>query len=448
MRYLKFILVLFFLLGSCTQNPHEMFVPDEFKDHDLNEALVKGKSLSQARADIQNIKMNCSAAKCSQGVALLAAVGQTSNPEKEKKYFVKEACTASFIKLKNASGLEEAFALTAGHCIPKRLKEGSSCSSDIQLVLANGIRVKCDTVTFVSQPQENQLRDVFYDIALLKISGASNLVFYDLNEKGLKNPGSLHSVKMIAIDPDVDWEKSLKANYRETDCWYLQNSYILPNSRSSLSPLFMNQDCRLVEGNSGAPILDGGIIVGVQSNLIQFEPPIFPDGAISVASNVSCFDSLQKKLKCEPKTERFFFDDKNYIHHMKYMEFVKALFKDNQVASFNKKTQKLIQSIWEQDNKYSESEWVFLDIQNDNSAAIRLPFMKCAPASLKIGSKLKQSLKALLYGVEMPNLNLSLDGKVIPLRFERVYMGNGVFRLNTHLSSKGFWEVKRPLCSE
>lgn len=448
MRYLKFFCISLLFLGSCTQKSHEMFFPDEFKDHDLNESFAIGKSLIQARADIQSIKMTCSNAKCSQGVALLAAVGQTSSSDKDKKYFVKEACTASFVKLKNASGLEEFFALTAGHCIPKRLKEGSSCSNDIQLVLANGRRVKCDTVSFVAQPKENQLQEVFYDVALLKISDASNLVFYDLNAKGLKNPGTLHSVKMIAMDPDADWEKSLKASYRETDCWYLQNSYVLPNSRSPMSPLFMNQDCRLVEGNSGAPILDGGIIVGVQSNLIQFDPPIFPDGAVSVASNVSCFDSVQKKLSCQPSTELFFLDDKKQIHHMKYMEFAKALFRTNQIAFFNKKTQKLMQSLWEQDKKYSESEWIFLDIQNDNSAAIRLPFMKCVPASLQVGSKLKQNFKALLYGVEMPNLALSLDGKVIPLRFERVYMGNGVFRLNTHLSPKGFWEVKRPLCNE
>ncbi len=448
MQYSKLFLSLILFLGACTQKSHEMFVPDEFRNHDLDESFAIGKSLSQARADIQNIRLNCSSPKCSQGVALLAAVGQNANVEKEKKYFVKEACTASFVKIKNSSGLEEPFALTAGHCIPKRLKEGSSCSSDIQLVLANGRRVNCDTVAFVSQPQDNQLQEVFYDVALLKIKDSENLFFYDLNQKGLKNPGNLHSVKMIAMDPDVDWEKSLKATYRETDCWYLQNSYVLPNSRSSLSPLFMNQDCRLTEGNSGAPVLDGGTIVGVQSNLIQFQPPIFPDGAISVASNVSCLDATQKKLKCEPKTERFFLDEKNNIHHLKYMEFIKALFKDHHVASFDKKTQKFMQSIWEQEKKYSESEWVFLDIQNDNSAAFRVPFMKCVPSSLAVGSKLKQNFKALLYGIEMPNLNLSLEGKVILLRFERVYMGNGIFRLNTHLSPKGFWEVKRPLCQE
>jgi hypothetical protein len=131
---------------------------------------------------------------------------------------------------------------------------------------------------------------------------------------------------------------------------------------------------------------------------------------------------------------------------VKYLEFIKGLFEDHQIAFFNKKTQKFMQAIWEQEKKYSESEWVFLDIQNDNAAAFRVPFMKCVPESLAVGSKLKQNFKVLLYGIEMPNLNLSLDGKVIPLRFERVYLGNGIFRLNTHLSPKGFWEVKRPMC--
>ena len=446
MRFLTFLFFMIMFVTSCTQNTHEMFVPEEFKDHDVNEALIKGKSLRQARTEIQNIRMDCSAGKCSQGVALLAAVGQTSSSDAEKRYYVKEACTASFVKLKNNAGIEEAFALTAGHCIPKRLKVGSSCSSDVQLVLGNGRRVKCDSLAFVSQPEDNQLKDVFFDFALLKISDSSGLAFYDFNQKGLKNSGALHSVKMIGMDPDSDWEKTLKATYRETDCWYLQNSYVLPRSREAFSPLFMNQDCRLKSGNSGAPILDGGVIVGVQSNWIQFDPPVFPNGSIAVASNVSCFDIVQKNLRCPKSTERFFLDDKNNIDHKKYMEFIRTLFLENQISTFNKRTQNLMQSLWEQENKYKASDWAFVDIQNDNSKAFRVPFMKCVPANLEVGSKSKQNMKALIYSVEMPSLKLSLDGRVMKVTFERVYMGNGNFRLNTSLSPDGYWEVKRPVC--
>lgn len=446
MRFLGFFLAVFVFLPSCTQKAHEMFVPDEFRDNDINEALIKGKSLRQARVEIQNIRLECLAGKCSQGVALLAAIGQTSSSDTEKKYYVKEACTASFVKLKNAVGAEEAFALTAGHCIPKRLKVGSSCSSDIQLVLGNGRRIKCESVAFVSQPEDNQLKEVFYDLALLKVADSAGLSFYDLNQKGLKGSGGLHSIKTIAMDPDPEWEKNLKATYRETECWYLQNSYVLPNSRNPMSPLFMNQDCRLKEGNSGAPVLDGGTIVGVQSNWIQFDPPVFPNGSISVASNVSCFDVVEKNLRCSRSTERFFLDEKNNINHKKYMDLVRMLFLENQVSLFNKKTQNLMQSLWEQENKYKESDWVFVDIQNDNSKAFRIPFMKCVPPNMEIGAKSKQNMRALIYSIEMPSLKLSLEGRVMKIVFERVYMGNGSFRLNTSLSPDGYWEVKRPLC--
>ena len=448
MRILSSFFLAMMLLTNCTQNTHEMFVPEELKDHDVNDALIKGKSLKLARSEIQNIRMECTLGQCSQGVALLAAVGTTSSPDVEKKFYVKEACTASFIKLKNSSGVEEAFALTAGHCIPKRLKVGASCSSDVQLVLGNGRRVKCDYVAFVSQPDDNQLKEVFFDLALLRIPDSSGVAFYDLNQKGLKNPGGLHSVKMIAMDPDSDWEKTLKATYRETDCWYLQNSYVLPNSRAPLSPLFMNQDCRLKSGNSGAPVLDGGVIVGVQSNWIKFEPPVFPNGSIAVASNVSCLDLEKKSNQCPKSTERFFLDEKNNIDHKKYMEFIKGLFLENKINLFNKKTQNLMQSLWEQENKYKESDWTFIYIQNDNSKAFRIPFIKCAPENLEVGSKTKQNMKALVYSVEMPSLKLSLDGRVMKITFERVYMGNGTFRLNTSLSPEGFWEVKVPLCMQ
>lgn len=446
MRFLSFFLGVIGFLPSCTQKNHEMFLPNEFKDHDVNEALIRGKSLRQARIDIQNIHLECSVGKCSQGVALLAAVGQTANPDADKRYYVKEACSASFVKLKNAAAIDEVFALTAGHCIPKRLTVGSSCSSDIHLVLGSGRKIKCESVAFVSQPEDSQINEVFYDLALLKVADSSGLVFYDLNQKGLKNAGSVHSVKMIGMDPDPEWEKNLKATYRETDCWYMQNSYVLPNSRDPMSPLFMNQDCRLKEGNSGAPILDGGTIVGVQSNWIQFDPPVFPNGSIAVASNVSCFDTIQKSLRCPKSTERFFFDEKNNIHHKKYMDLVRRLFSQNQISLFNKKTQNLMQSLWEQENKYKESDWVFIDIQNDNSKAFRIPFMKCANPSMDVGSKSKQNMRALVYSIEMPSLKLSLEGRVMKVVFERVYMGNGVFRLNTSLSPDGYWEVKRPLC--
>ncbi|MEI7440579.1 MAG: serine protease [bacterium] len=442
-----FSVAAFLVLMSCTQQSREMFVPEEFKDHDVNEALVKGKSLKQARLDIQNARLECSAGKCSQGVALLAAVGQSTSQQADKKYFVKESCTASFVKLKNASGVEETFALTAGHCIPKRLKVGSSCSSDIQLVLGNGRKVPCETVAFVAEPADEQIKEVFYDLALLKISDSSGVAFYEFNQKGLKAPGDLHSVKMIAMDPDPNWEKTLKATLRETDCWYLQNSYVLPNSRDSRSPLFMNQDCRLIGGNSGAPILDGGTIVGVQSNWIQFDPPVFPNGSIGVASNVSCFDEVHKKLRCEARTERFFMDEHGNLFHKKYMELVHSLFLENKIHLFNKKTQRFMQSLWEQNNKYKESQWAFIDIQNDNSQAFRIPFMRCVPPSIEAGSKVKEKLKAVVYGVEMPSLKLSLVGRVMTVVFERVYLGNGTFRLNTFLSPDGYWEVKRPLCN-
>jgi hypothetical protein len=129
------------------------------------------------------------------------------------------------------------------------------------------------------------------------------------------------------------------------------------------------------------------------------------------------------------------------------MELIRSLFLENKINLFNQKTQRFMQSLWEQDNKYKESQWTFIDIQNDNSQAFRIPFMRCVPSSIEVGSKVKEKIKALVYGVEMPSLKLSLGGRVLTVVFERVYIGNGVFRLNTFLSPEGYWEVKRPLCS-
>ena len=442
-------------LSSCTRSvlkfPEESFDPDE------NYRKVEEKSLSDARADIQKASLSCKTGACTDGVGLLVAVGQVT-PE---RYFLKDACTVSIIKIIE-NNEKQLYALTAGHCIPKRLNPGSSCAEDIAIRLARGSVVKCESVVSVMDPTESTNSDsnlAQFDMALLKVKSDVEVSTFDYSDKPLKTTNP-YQVRMLAIDPDQNWDTNLKAELRETQCWYMQGSYILPKSTQPDSPLFVTRECRLLPGNSGAPLLDGGAVVGIQSNFVRFKPKIFLDGSVTIASSLYCYDFNAKKMRCENTTPLKFADEEGDFYVPEYVKELQKQPRDSLDATtvaalkiLNDTKTKIF--LPKESLKGFSEKTTYQFMKGENSQYVRMALPACYyPQALK---EPKQSVESivLVYGLKLTErkknpeqrLKLSLIHSSILLEYDIVSEGSGKFKILTDLAPKDYFEVTLPPCT-
>ncbi len=454
--YMKYqIIFVLLLLTSCTRSVLKF--PEESYDPDENYRKVEEKSLSEARADIQKASLSCKTGACTDGVGLLVAVGQVT-PE---RYFLKDACTVSIIKVVE-NNVKELYAITAGHCIPKRLNPGSSCSEDITIRLARGSVVKCESVVSVMDPTESTNADpnmAQFDMALLKVKSEVDISTFDYSDKPLKTTNP-YQVRMLAVDPDQNWDTSLKAELRETQCWYMQGSYILPKSTKPDAPLFVTRECRLLPGNSGAPLLDGGAVVGIQSNFVPFKPKIFLDGSVTIASSLYCYDFIAKKMKCENMTPIKFADEEGDFY---IPDYVKELQKQS-ADSLDVTSKAALKVLNDKQNKiflpkeplkgFSEKT-TFQYMKGENSQYVRMALPECYyPQALKEPKQSAEEI-VLVYGLKLTErkknpeqrLKLSLIHSSILLEYDIESTGAGNFKILTDLAPKDCFEVKIPPCS-
>lgn len=456
---------MFFLYcSSCSPRP-EMNIPQEFFNNPDTHDIVDGTSLVEARMNIKKSILQCTGT-CSESVALLAGVFIGENADPNKRFYVDDFCTVSFVKLKGTATPDKLYGLTAGHCIPERLSQGASCSEDIAITTAGGRRVNCEKIEFISADRTvakniSESREAIFDVALLSLTDTTGLSGFDLNTVGLKTPGPSHIVKMIAIDPDPNWLETNKASYRETECWYQQNSFVFPKSRSPNSPLFALGHCKVRPGNSGAPILDGGVVVGVESQKQPFFEPHPLADVVGLASNISCFNAKANKLICESSLEKLFVENDNstsgLILHSDYLHFVLSLAQDEKTRStFSKATQKVFKLLREQESYYGggkaksingfSKDWDFADVKLDNSKHARIPFPRCYSKQIGDGELGSQRLQAVFYSLDDSSLELSIAGYRQEMDVEIFHVGNGVFKLKTFTSPSGYVLVKRKSC--
>ncbi|MEZ4815714.1 MAG: trypsin-like serine protease [Bdellovibrionota bacterium] len=454
----KVILVLL-VLCSCTQaslklNEDIADVPDaDFKEVDVR------MSIEEARQAIEKAALICSPGSCPDGVGLLAAVGQTNHEDDSQKYYEMDTCTVTFVKLP-ASPADQLYALTAGHCIPKRLRaEASVCAADVAIKVVKGATVTCESVEFVSAPEEDP-NTAYYDIALLKVKSDVPIATYEISQKPLNDPHKPYQIKMFSADPSR--LESGKSRLRETECWYLQNSYLVPESVKGTDPFMITRDCSLMRGNSGAPLMDGGTVVGVQSNFVRYKDNVIPEGAVTVASNLYCFNAQKKSLRCEGTQPLKFADEVGDFLMPSYLN----LLRRKSVNTLDVGTQKALKLLLG-DSKLFESYkdlegfskvLRFHDVKAFGGNYLHFPFPSCYnPRSLSTelskGIDLTGS-NVIVYGLKLTHRNripenrlkLSLFYSIIQPDLELQYLGSGKFRIKTSVIPEGNTDIDLPPC--
>lgn len=453
------ILLLTILLGACSRTSND--VPKGPPDADYTKLSESDLlSLETARANIQKTMLTCSPGSCPDGIGLLAAVGQTNHEDPDQRFYQMRTCTISFVKLKGNDSQEQVYGLTAGQCIPNRLREkGSACSEDVSIKVIKGANVKCESVEFVSAP-ESDPNVSYFDMALIKVSTDSPLTTYELSQVPLKDSNKPYQVKMLAADPLPDDEG--KARLRETECWYLQNSYIVPQSTQASDPFMVTRGCSMVDGNAGAPLMDGGAIVGIQSHSIRYKDKLIPDGSVAVASSVYCFDALKKSLRCAATQALKFADEENGYHIPSYLSVVRK--KDPKTLDLS--TQKAL-AILATGSKLFESykempgfskTLIYHDFKKDHSHYVRIPFPNCydsksLPPELKDGMDISGK-NVIVYGLRLTNRNripenrfkLSLYHTLIQPDLVLYDKGSGNFRIESSLLPQKFADISLIPC--
>lgn len=455
------IFYLVFLTMSCTRSV--LNISDEFlgvPDADFTE-VSKRVSLDTARTSIQGAVLTCSPGACPDGVGLLAAVGETNHEDPTQRYYQMETCTVTFVKIKDNKGQDQLYGITAGHCIPKRLqKSGSVCSEDISIKLIKGSLVKCESVDFVSAPDFSAKNTMYFDVALIKVSTDSPLTTYEISQKPLKDSLNPYQVKMLAADPLHDEEG--RSQLRETECWYLQNSYIVPDSTTPTDPLMITRGCALKSGNSGAPLLDGGDIVGIQSNYVEFKDKLIPDGIVTIASNLYCLDIQKKSLRCDPSQPLKYADEDNGYHMPSYVN----LLKKRNIKTLDASSRLVLDTLANNTvlfSAYKEMEGfskvlVPHDFKMDYAHYVRIPFPNCynpksLPAELKEGMDISGK-NVVVYGLKLTNRNgipenrfkLSIYQTVHQPDLILYHRGNGVFRIASALLYQKFADISLNPC--
>ncbi len=458
----KKILLLIFLLSACTRSV--LNVAGELEgppDADYSELSENNRvSLETARGNIQKAVLTCSPGSCPDGVGLLAAVGQNNHEDPSQRYFHMDTCTISFVKLKESNSQEQLYGITAGHCIPNRLRnKGTSCAADISIKVIKGSNIKCESVEFVSAP-DNDPNVSQFDIALLKVSSDSPISTYELSQKPLKDSNKPFQIKMLAADPLSDEEA--KSRLRETECWYLQNSYIVPESTEPTDPFMVTRGCSFIDGNSGAPIMDGGAIIGIQSRYIRYKDKLIPDGSVTVASNLYCFDAQKKSLRCAASQPLKFADEENGYHLPSYLN----LLRKKDAKFLDQSTQKAL-AILASGSKLFESykdmpgfskTLTYHDFKKDHSHYLRIPFPNCydpkaLPSELKDGVDMSGK-NVIVYGLRLTNRNripenrfkLSLYHTLIQPDLILYHRGGGNFRIESSLLPQKFADISLNPC--
>lgn len=449
----------FIILTSCTRTG--LNLPSEFvkdmPDADFKEVPVR-TSLSEARAKTQSVSLTCTPGSCPDGIAVVASVGQTNHEDESQRYFQMETCTGTFVKLKESSS-DELYVVTAGHCIPKRLHEaGSKCSDDVVIKVIKGANITCESVDFVKAPGTERF-STYYDVALLKVKADSSVSTYEFSQKPLKEAHKPYQVKMLAVDPTQE-EGTLRL--RETECWYLQNSYIVPNSIKTTDPFFVTRGCSLMGGNSGAPLLDGGAVVGVQSNFVVYKDKTISDGRVTVASNLYCLDAAKKSMRCDSSQPLIYADDSGDYHVPSYLN----LLRKKDAKTLDQETKKALNILTSGSKlfeSYKEIEGFskvlqYFDFKGSNSAYIRLPFPSCyqpaaLPARAKEGIELVEK-NVVVYGLQLATrtripenrFKLSLYYRIAQPEMLLKHRGSGNFRIESQVFPHGFVDISLNPC--
>lgn len=458
MRKLFLTFLLFHLLFACTRSV--MQIPSEFMINELPDEsyhnIQERSSIDNIRSQIKNVNLSCAPGSCPDGIALITAVGQTNHEDPNQKYFALDSCTGVFTRLPGDKN--QLYIATAGHCIPRRLQNsGAACEEDISIKVIKGARIKCENIEFVSAPSSEKFVSRF-DFALLKVSTDVDISTYDLSQNPLKDPSQPYQVKMYSVDP-----QSENASYkiRETECWYLQNSYILPNSIEGTAPLMMSRGCALISGNSGAPLLDGGTVVGIQSNFVQYQDNIISDGSVSVTSNPFCFDIHKKNLRCKTDLELVFVDEEGHFDLPQYLRLLRS--KDPRTLDANTKKalqllagdSKLFRSYTNMQG-FSSSVGVY-DFKSTNNTYVRLVFPSCySPNSidknLKNGVQLVDK-NVLSYGLSTHEgrrsenkFKLALEYSIFRPVMILQHLGDGVFRITSSVFHAGHVDIRLNSC--
>lgn len=439
-----------------------MQLPGEFvndmPDADYKDIAMRS-SLAEARAKVKSAVVTCSPGSCPDGVAAIAAVGQTNHEDESQRYFQMETCTGTFVKLNETS--PDLHVLTAGHCIPRRLRsQGTACAEDVAIKVIKGANITCESVDFISAPQ-NESFVSYYDVALLKVKSDSPISTYDISQKPLKDAHKPYQVKMIAVDPSSSEEG--KGKLRESECWYLQNSYIVPNSIKTTDPFMVTRGCSLIEGNSGAPLLDGGVVVGVQSNFVRYKNKDIADGKVTIASNLYCLDTTKKSLRCESSQPLIYADETGDYHVPSYVN----LLRKKEAKTLDADTQKAL-NILTNGSKLFESyknmdgfskTLQYHDFKGSNAAYVRLPFPNCYnPATLpasasKEGMELEQK-NVIVYGLQLATrtripdnrFKLSLYYRIVQPEMTLKHKGSGTFRIESAIFPQGFTDLSLNPC--
>ena len=465
---MKKILIIF-LLVSCSQRPESLSLEGSPFEADAQSEKVVGKSsLSEARARLKKAKLNCSTANCPPQIALMLSVFTTDSEKEDSSYFVGEACTASAVKIKNKEASDTYF-LTAGACVPKRLSEGADCSEDMLFVTSSGVQIPCLKVEKVfASNEKTPASDFSFEMALIKVKVPENMPTFDMNDKGLRpsydksRVGDLksrpisHPIKVYSVEVNESWSSTLTAQLSETQCWYLQNSFLLPESRESKSPLFVLRNCSVAKSSAGAPVLDGESVVGVISSRMATLPKqtlVPSEGYVGIASNTSCFSQNALTNKCEDSMKLLYKYDESSLNHLDYLN--KAITLKNRGDALSEKTLKLFSMIQEQNAwvrnlpspnakmasrrkkivKYTElagygGGWTFIDFPTLSGKFIRIPVPACYKSDLSINDEQKYNMNALEYIVDIESdLRLSLSGKLQSGSVHLIHQGSGTFAL-------------------
>lgn len=462
-------ILLLIIMSSCSQRPESLSLEGSpFEADAQSDKVLLKSSLSDARSLLKKAKLQCSTSKCPPQLALMVSVFTTDSEKENSSYFIGEACTASAVKIKNKGSFESYF-LTAGACVPKRLSEGADCSEDILFVTSTGIQIPCQKVEKVfASSEKTPASDFSFEMALIKVKLPENMPTYDLNEKGLRPSydksriGDLksrpisHPIKVFSVDVNSSWETSLTAQLSDTQCWYLQNSFLVPESRDSRSPLFVLRNCSVTKSSAGAPVLDGDSVVGVISSKLATLPKqtlVPSEGYVGIASNTSCLSQNALTNKCEDSMKLLYKHDESSLNHLDYLN--KAITLHNRGEALSEKTLKLLDLIQEQkawvknlpspnpkmasrrkkNINYTElpgygGGWAFVDFPTLSGKFIRIPVPACYKSDLKIDDEQKYNINALEYIVDIESdLRLSLSGKLQSGSVHLIHTGAGTFAL-------------------
>ncbi len=200
------------------------------------------------------------------------------------------ACTWSLI--------DQEYAVTNSHCIPQALKDNKSlnCHNYLQGKISTGngksITVKCLKLVSFSKTDNSPLKN--NDYALIKIEKV-NVQPFGLSRVGISEGEQL---KAATMDHDMSPVK-IVSQYNPKDCTS-ESSDILGRIKSAgSSPITMFGDCKIIQGNSGSPVLNtsGDVVALVHASIKDKLPEAFGKGLdrvlvsnkIGVITNLKCF---------------------------------------------------------------------------------------------------------------------------------------------------------------